>query len=69
MNRKPKKTAMEMLEEQAAQGRPEARFMLYGLKRQAAMGGAPIAAWDAELGAIVFTYPNGVKTSGGVRIN
>jgi len=61
--------AMAELERQAAQGRPEARFMLYGLKRQAAMGGAPVAAWDEAIGAIVFTYPNGVKTSGGKRIN
>ena len=48
-------------------GSQEARFVLAGLRHQDARGGAPTASM--EDGRIVFTYPNGVKTSGGVRIN
>ena len=59
--------ARELLEAQAQRGSREARFVLAGLRRQDAMGGAPKASM--EDGRIVFTYPNGVKTSGGVRIN
>jgi hypothetical protein len=46
---------------------PESRFMLRGLALQAARGGPPTAT--IEQGAIVFTYPDGTRTSGGYTLS
>lgn len=46
---------------------PEARFVLRALRIQDSHGGQPTASIGPD-GQIVFTYPDGVKTCGGVRI-
>jgi len=49
------------------QGTPESRFVLSGMRLTASRGGHPTCAYEDGIG-IVFTYPDGTRTSGGKRI-
>ncbi len=61
MKRKPQKlTSKKLLERMDT---PESRFMLAGIAMREKRGGWPTCS--VENGAIVFTYPDGTRTSGG----
>jgi len=48
-------------------GTPEARFVLAGMRRTESHGGHPTTT--IEDGRLVFTYPDGTRTSGGKRLD
>jgi hypothetical protein len=59
---------MNVRETLKRQNTPEARFVLRAMQITEAHGGHPTATYEEGIG-IVFTYPDGTRTSGGKRLN